>query len=130
VKRCRYTASVGASRPAYDNPLRPKKDRDFVRPTANLTAVALAQIPGETRYRNDFCNGERRMPEHVYKVVELVGSSEESVSKAIDRAISKAALTIRHLGWFEVIQVRGHIENGKVAQYQVTIKAGFRLEDE
>ncbi len=69
------------------------------------------------------------MPEHVYKVVELVGSSEESVTKAIDRAISKAALSVRHLGWFEVVQVRGHIEDGKVAQYQVTIKAGFRLED-
>ena len=59
----------------------------------------------------------------------MVGSSEESVTKAIDRAISKAALSIRHLGWFEVVQVRGHIEDGKVAQYQVTIKAGFRLED-
>ena len=69
------------------------------------------------------------MPDHVYKVVELVGSSEESVSKAIDRAISKAALTIRHLGWFEVLHVRGHIENGTVMHYQVTIKAGFRLED-
>ena len=62
-------------------------------------------------------------------MVELVGSSEESVTKAIDRAISKAALSVRHLGWFEVVQVRGHIEDGKVAQYQVTIKAGFRLED-
>ena len=69
------------------------------------------------------------MPEHVYKVVELVGSSEESVTKAIDRAITKAAVSIRHLGWFEVVQVRGHIEDGKVAQYQVTIKAGFRIED-
>jgi dodecin len=79
------------------------------------------------------CVGPERedliMPEHVYKVVELVGSSEESVTKAIDRAISKAALSVRHLGWFEVAQVRGHIEDGKVAQYQVTIKAGFRLED-
>jgi flavin-binding protein dodecin len=70
------------------------------------------------------------MPDHVYKVVELVGSSEESVTKAIDKAIGKAAQTIRHLGWFEVVQVRGHIENGKVAQYQVTMKAGFRLEDQ
>ncbi len=70
------------------------------------------------------------MPDHVYKVVELVGSSEESVTKAIDTAITKAAQTIRHLGWFEVIQVRGHIEDGKVAQYQVTMKAGFRLEDQ
>ena len=70
------------------------------------------------------------MPDHVYKVVELVGSSEESISKAIDRAIAKASLTVRHLGWFEVVQVRGHIEDGKVAHYQVTIKAGFRLEEE
>jgi hypothetical protein len=69
------------------------------------------------------------MADHVHKVVELVGSSEESVSKAIDRAIEKAALTLRHLGWFEVGQVRGHIENGKVMHYQVTIKAGFRLEE-
>ncbi len=70
------------------------------------------------------------MPDHTYKIVELVGSSEESVTKAIDNAITKAARTLRHLGWFEVIQVRGHIEDGKVAQYQVTMKAGFRLEDD
>lgn len=69
------------------------------------------------------------MPEAVYKVVELVGSSDESVTKAIDRAISKASETLRHLGWFEVVQVRGQIGDGKVAQYQVTIKAGFRLEE-
>jgi len=69
------------------------------------------------------------MPEHVYKVVELVGSSEESVTKAIDCAITKASETLRHLGWFEVVQVRGHVDGGKVTQYQVTIKAGFRLED-
>ena len=69
------------------------------------------------------------MPEHVYKVVEVVGSSEASVSKAIDRAIEKAAQTLRNIGWFEVEQVRGHIENGKVAHYQVTLKLGFRLED-
>jgi dodecin len=69
------------------------------------------------------------MPEHVYKVVEVVGSSEVSVSKAIDRAIAKASETLRNLGWFEVGQVRGHIENGKVKHYQVTLKLGFRLED-
>ena len=69
------------------------------------------------------------MTEHVYKVVELVGASDQSVSKAIDTAIAKASLTLRHLGWFEVAQVRGQIKDGKVAQYQVTIKAGFRLED-
>lgn len=69
------------------------------------------------------------MPEHVYKVVEIVGSSEVSVSKAIDRAIEKAGQTLRNLGWFEVGQVRGHIENGKVAHYQVTLKLGFRLDE-
>lgn len=69
------------------------------------------------------------MSEHVYKVVELVGSSEKSISKAIERAVEKAAGTLRHLGWFEVMQVRGHVEDGKVAHYQVTIKAGFRIED-
>ena len=69
------------------------------------------------------------MPEHVYKVVVVVGSSEVSVSKAIDRAIAKASETLRNIGWFEVEQMRGHIENGKVKHYQVTLKLGFRLED-
>jgi hypothetical protein len=69
------------------------------------------------------------MTENIYKVVELVGTSEESVSKAIDRAIDKASITLRNLGWFEVVQVRGHIEDGKVAHYQVTMKVGFRLEE-
>ena len=69
------------------------------------------------------------MSEPVYKVVELVGSSEQSVTKAIDGAIAKASQTLRHLGWFEVVQVRGQIKDGKVSQYQVTMKAGFRLED-
>ena len=68
------------------------------------------------------------MPEHVYKVVEIVGSSEDSVSKAIDRAIEKAALTLRNLGWFEVEQVRGHIENGKVFALPGYPEAGFRLD--
>jgi flavin-binding protein dodecin len=68
-------------------------------------------------------------PEHVYKVIELVGSSKKSVEEAVERAIEKASATIRHLRWFEVIQTRGHIENGKVAHFQVTLKAGFKLED-
>ncbi|MEJ0020581.1 MAG: dodecin [Acetobacteraceae bacterium] len=69
------------------------------------------------------------MTENVYKVVEIVGTSEGSVTGAIDRAIEKAAGSLRNLGWFEVTQIRGHIEDGKVAHYQVTMKAGFRLED-
>jgi flavin-binding protein dodecin len=69
------------------------------------------------------------MPDDVYKVVDLVGTSETSISKAIDGAISKAGETLRQLGWFEVIQIRGRIENGKIHNYQVTLKAGFKLED-
>jgi flavin-binding protein dodecin len=69
------------------------------------------------------------MTEHVYKILELTGSSKISVEDAVQTAISKAALTIRNLHWFQVIDTRGHVENGKVAHWQVTIKAGFTLED-
>ncbi len=68
------------------------------------------------------------MADPVYKIVELVGTSEESISDAIDNAIKKASQSLRHLGWFEVGEVRGSIEEGKVGRYQVTIKAGFTLE--
>jgi dodecin len=69
------------------------------------------------------------MSEHVYKSVEITGSSTEGVTQAIDRAIAKASETVRHLDWFEVTDIRGYIENGSVAHYQVTLKIGFRLED-
>jgi flavin-binding protein dodecin len=68
------------------------------------------------------------MADSVYKIVEVVGTSEKSVSKAIEAAISKASETLRNLGWFEVIQTRGDIKDGKVNRYQVTLKVGFTLE--
>ena len=68
------------------------------------------------------------MSDHVYKSVEITGSSPEGVTEAIDRAIAKASETLRHLDWFEVVNVRGHIgDEGRVAHYQVTLKVGFRL---
>jgi len=70
------------------------------------------------------------MADPVYKIVELVGTSEDSISDAIDNAIKKASQSLRHLGWFEVCQMRGSIEKGVVGRYQVTIKAGFTLEGE
>jgi flavin-binding protein dodecin len=70
------------------------------------------------------------MADSVYKVVEVVGTSNESISKAIGRAISKAGTTLRHLGWFEVGQIRGSIENNQVGEYQVTVKVGFTLEED
>ncbi len=69
------------------------------------------------------------MAEHVYKLVELVGTSETGIEDAIERAIARAGKSLNHLGWFEVTEMRGHLEGGKVAHYQVTLKAGFSLED-
>jgi flavin-binding protein dodecin len=68
------------------------------------------------------------MTDHVYKIIELVGSSETSLEHAIETAVTKASETVRHLRWFEVTQMRGHIEDGKLSHYQVTLKAGFSLE--
>jgi dodecin len=68
------------------------------------------------------------MSDHVYKTVEITGSSSEGITQAIDNAVAKASETLRHLDWFEVIAQRGQIADGKVAYYQVTLKIGFRLE--
>ena len=70
------------------------------------------------------------MDDHVYKIVELVGSSTTSIEDAIQTAVRRANHTLRNLRWFEVIQTRGHIEEGEVRHYQVVIKAGFTLEGE
>jgi flavin-binding protein dodecin len=69
------------------------------------------------------------MSEHVYKSVEITGSSADGVTEAIECAVAKASQTLRNLDWFELIGVRGHIEDGNVAHYQATLKIGFRLED-
>jgi flavin-binding protein dodecin len=70
------------------------------------------------------------MPDHVYKTIELVGSSTKDAEDAVHKAITKAAETVRNLRWFEVVDTRGHIENGRVAHWQVTLKLGFTLEGE
>jgi dodecin len=71
----------------------------------------------------------KAMTDHTYKIVELVGTSSESVTSAIQSAITKASATIRNIRWFEVIQVRGDVADGKVGHYQVTLKVGFTLEE-
>ena len=70
------------------------------------------------------------MTDHVYRITEVVGSSETGIEAAIQAAVSKAARTVRHLRWFEVTETRGHIENNQISHYQVTLKIGFALEDE
>lgn len=69
------------------------------------------------------------MSNHVYKKVELIGSSKTSVDDAIKNAVARASKTMRNLDWFEVDQIRGHIENGDVSHYQVVMKVGFRIDD-
>ena len=68
------------------------------------------------------------MQDHVYKILELVGSSEKSIEDAIQNAVTRASKTIRDMKGFEVVQTRGHIENGSVRHYQVALRVGFTLE--
>jgi dodecin len=90
-----------------------------------------ASKPGLTR------QSERRfaMPDaiaakdHIYKILELVGSSDRSIEDAVQNAITRASKTIREMKWFEVLETRGHIENAKVGHYQVTLRVGFTLEE-
>ena len=69
------------------------------------------------------------MNEHIYKLVELTGSSKTSIEDAVQNAITKASQTLRNIHWFQVVETRGYVENAKVDYWQVTIKLGFRLED-
>ncbi len=66
---------------------------------------------------------------HVYKIIHLAGSSPDSIEDAIQNAISKASRSLQNLRWFEVVETRGHIENGKVGHYQVTLRVGFTLSE-
>ncbi|MDD1612980.1 MAG: dodecin family protein [Methylococcaceae bacterium] len=67
------------------------------------------------------------MSEHIYKKIELTGSSSVGLQEAIENAVARASKTIQNMRWFEVVETRGHIENGKIAHWQVTIKVGFAL---
>ncbi|HEX8400643.1 MAG TPA: dodecin [Allosphingosinicella sp.] len=69
------------------------------------------------------------MSDNVYKIIEVVGSSPTSISDAIEKAVARAATTIRDLRWFEVKETRGHIEDGRIGHYQVTLRIGFTLDE-
>ena len=68
------------------------------------------------------------MNDHIYKKIELVGSSPNSIEEAVNNAVNRAAKTIRNMRWFEVAEMRGHIEDNKVAHWQVTVNIGFTLD--
>ncbi len=69
------------------------------------------------------------MSHHVYKTLDLVGSSPKSIEDAVEGAIARAGKTVRNMRWFEVTETRGHIENGKIGHWQVGLRIGFALED-
>lgn len=69
------------------------------------------------------------MSDHVYKIIEVVGSSPTRIEDAIEGAIRRAASTVNDIGWFEVVSTRGHVEGGKLGHYQVTLRLGFTLRD-
>ena len=69
------------------------------------------------------------MSNHVYKVIELAGSSPDSVEDAVRNAVTRASKTVRNMRWFEVTETRGHIEKDRIAHWQVTVKIGFTLDD-
>ena len=68
--------------------------------------------------------------DHVYRVIEITGSSAKSIDDAIQIAVSRASKTLRHLRWFEVVQTRGHLDQGTIQHYQVTLKVGFTIDDD
>ncbi len=70
------------------------------------------------------------MSSRTYRVTEIVGTSPEGIDQAVKNGVTRAARTLRHVDWFEVTQVRGHLVDGEVEHFQVTMKLGFRLEDD
>lgn len=69
------------------------------------------------------------MPDHVYKIIEIVGTSSKSIEDAVSNALEKASKTVRGMSWLQVVETRGHIEKQKLTTWQVVVKVGFSIED-
>jgi flavin-binding protein dodecin len=82
----------------------------------------------ELRSLQPGCPRSESMSDHIYKSLELTGSSSIGIEDAVNKAIAKASQTVRNIQWFNIVETRGHVQDGKVAHWQVTIKAGFTLE--
>ena len=96
-----------------------------------MLARHVGPAPGRSsrRWAAPDHTAEDSIADHVYRLIELVGSSEESIEDAIETAIGRASTSVRQLRWFEVVQTRGQIDAGRVQHYQVTLRAGFTLEE-
>jgi len=95
--------------------------------TTRTIESSCCGMAGAFGYEAEHYDVSMRM-DHVYKMIELVGSSTVGTDAAIQNAIARASKTVKHIDWFQVTEQRGHVEKGKIAHYQVTLKVGFRLE--
>ena len=95
-----------------------------------VRAQAFCNEPSRVVFRRVFVIGEETMTSHVYRIIQVAGSSGKTIEDAIQNAVGRASRTLRQVGWFEVVETRGHVEGGKVAHYQVTLKVGFTLDDD
>ena len=109
-----------------------------MKPTKRKKQAAIAKAPATGRdgaidliaKRETFSPAAQTAGgDHVYRVIEVVGTSADSIEDAIDSAVHRASKTLRNLRWFEVVKTSGHIENGTVRHFQVTVKVGFTMED-
>ena len=69
------------------------------------------------------------MEDHVYKIIEIVGTSKQGIGEAVQNAISRAGKTMRHIGWFETSQIRGSVVDGRISEFQVQVRIGFRMDE-
>src|SRR5271154_5455213 len=125
--------SVGTAAEGRSGAFSACEQSEFIyRRHTNETPCARRETPmaSDPSGRPGFAKRRVTMPDHVYRIIEIAGSSEKSIEDAIHNAVGRASRTLRQIGWFEVVQTRGHVEDGKVAHYQVTLKIGFTLEDE
>jgi flavin-binding protein dodecin len=104
---------------------RPRKDSP-----AGSKASAMTGRDGAVDFaaKAEFLSESTHSRDHIYRVIQIVGSSETSIEDAIGRAVERANRTIRNLRWFEIVRTSGHIENGSVRHYQVTLEVGFTME--
>ncbi len=101
--------------------------------TVQPLPIASGKESGESRRGNSFVLSSMRpktdrMNDHVYKKIELVGSSPKGIEDAVANALTRASKTIRNMRWFEITETRGHLEDGKIAHWQVTVSVGFTLD--
>jgi dodecin len=95
-----------------------------------IKSIVVVALSSSAKAKGCMCSwpGGPNMKNHVYKILEIVGSSQTGIEDAINTAVELASKTVRNMDWFEVVETRGHIKDGKIAHYQVTLKIGFTLE--